>query len=460
MADDDGPYLSQNDAVLWMMEADPLLRSTIVGVVVLDRAPDWEALTARMERVTQQVPALRQKVVSPPLHPKTLRWVVDPEFDLQYHLRRISLPAPGSFNDLLDVARTSSLSSFDRARPLWEFTLVEGLDDGGAALVMKVHHVLTDGIGSLQLAAYLFDFESPDNVVDLPPLPSAEHEPLESMELLRDVVEHNVGGMVDLARRNMASALPALLRAVRHPQEAINETMETVRSLGRMVEPVDERLSSVMTERKMFSEFNTVEVPLGDLRRAAKAAGGTVNDGFLAGITGGLRRYHTQHGADVSDLRVAMPISVRTDDHAAGGNHVTVLRFKVPVGVVDPAERIKMLHETATQVRAERSIGYIETVSGILSWMPRGFIGSMLKKIDFLASNVPGVSVPMYLVGSEVRRFYPFGPTAGSAVNVTLMSYRDLACMGLNTDAAAIPDHDVFVGCVEEGFDEVLTLGS
>jgi hypothetical protein len=82
----------------------------------------------------------------------------------------------------------------------------------------------------------------------------------------------------------------------------------------------------------------------------------------------------------------------------------------------------------------------------------------MLKKIDFLASNVPGVSVPMYLVGSEVRRFYPFGPTAGSAVNVTLMSYRDLACMGVNTDAAAIPDHDVFVQCVEDGFQEVLDL--
>jgi len=257
----------------------------------------------------------------------------------------------------------------------------------------------------------------------------------------------------------MKSALPSLLRAVRHPQEAMDETLETVRSLGRMVEPVDERLSSVMTERTMFTEFNVVEVPLSDLRGAAKEAGGTVNDGFLAGVTGGLRRYHAHHGADVSDLRVAMPISVRTDDHAEGGNHVTVLRFKVPVGVEDPAERIQALHDVAAQVRTERSIGYVETISGILNLMPRGVIGSMLKKIDFLASNVPGVSVPMYLVGSEVRRFYPFGPTAGSAVNVTLMSYRDLACMGVNSDAAAIPDPEVFIRCLEQGFDEVLSLG-
>jgi diacylglycerol O-acyltransferase len=458
MAVDDDRYLSQNDTVLWMMETDPLLRSTILGLVVLDKAPDWDALTERVERVTRQVPALRQKIVSPPLHPKTLRWVVDPEFDLHYHLRRLSLPPPGGFSDLLDLARTSASSGFDKARPLWEFTLVEGLEDGGAALVMKAHHVLTDGIGSLQLAAYLFDFESPDTDADLPPLPGAEEDTLPPSELLREVVERNVGGAVDFARRNMVSALPAMLRAVRHPQDALNETMETVRSLGRMVEPVDERLSTVMTERKMFNEFSTVEVPFGDLRRASKAAGGTVNDGFLAGLTGGLRRYHEHHGAEVEDLRVAMPISVRTEDHAAGGNHVTVLRFKVPVGIPDPAERIRALHEAADEVRAERSIGYIETVSGILSWMPTGFIGSMLKKIDFLASNVPGVSVPMYLVGSEVRRFYPFGPTAGSAVNVTLMTYRDLACMGVNTDVAAIPDQDVFIGCVEEGFAEVLSL--
>ncbi|MEO1064523.1 MAG: wax ester/triacylglycerol synthase family O-acyltransferase [Actinomycetota bacterium] len=454
----DARYLSQNDTVMWMMESDPLLRSTILGVVVLDRPPEWGALAERVERVTHHVPTLRQKVVSPPLHPKTLRWVADPEFDLHYHLRRVSLPAPGRFGDLLDLARTSALGGFDRARPLWEFTLVEGLEDGGAALVMKAHHVLTDGIGSVQLAAHLFDFEPLDPDGGSAPPPDTGERPLDPMELLRDVVEHEVGDVVDFARRNARSALPALVRAVRHPQEAIHETVETVRSLGRLVEPVDERLSPVMTDRKMFSEFNVVEVPLDELRRAAKAVGGTINDGFLAGVTGGLRRYHERHGAEVGDLRVAMPLSVRTDDDAEGGNHVTVLRFKVPVGVAEPAERVAALHAATSEVRAERSIGYIEAVSGLLSWMPQGVIGSMLKKVDFLASNVPGVTVPMYLVGSEVRRFFPFGPTAGSAVNATLMSYRDWACIGLNTDAAAIPDPEVFTECVDEGFAEVLAL--
>src|SRR4051794_5838895 len=152
---------------MWMVEADPLLRSTIMGVVVLDGPPDWERLQRRVQHVTHQVPALREKVVPVPLHPTTLQWVPDAEFELHYHLRRIQLPAGSNDQDLLDWARTSAMSGFDAARPLWEFTLVEGLDDGRAALVMKAHHVVTDGIGAVQLAAHLYDFE-PE-----PP----EHEP-------------------------------------------------------------------------------------------------------------------------------------------------------------------------------------------------------------------------------------------------------------------------------------------
>jgi diacylglycerol O-acyltransferase len=413
-----------------------------------------------MERVTHQVPALRQKVVTPPLHPKTLRWVVDDDFDLDHHLRRVALPAPGSMDELLELAQANAQQGFDRTRPLWEFTLVEGLDQTGAALMMKAHHVVTDGIGSVQLAAYLFDFELDGDTADSGDLDAPAAAPPPTLELLRDVVEHDIAGAVDLGRRAMRSAFPAMLEAVRHPQAAVDEVVQTAQSLGRMVAPVRERLSPVMTERMRSSHFATVEVPLADLKAGAKVADGTVNDGFLAGITGGLRRYHEHHGADVDDLRVAMPISLRTEDDAEGGNHVTVMRFRVPVGVVDPAERIRALHEVARQVREERSIAYVEPIAGALNLLPSSVVGAMLKRIDFLASNVPGVPVPMYLVGSEVRRFFPFGPTAGSSVNLTLMSYHDVCCIGVNTDRAAIPDHAVFLDCLEAGFGEVVELAS
>jgi WS/DGAT/MGAT family acyltransferase len=350
------------------------------------------------------------------------------------------------------------MSGFDRARPLWEFTLVEGLPDTGAVMLLKAHHVLTDGIGSVQLAAHLFDFEPDADPLGRPAPPPPAPGDDSALGLLRDVVEHDVEGMVDFARRGMSSVLGNLVRGLRDPTGAIGEVVETTRSVGRAVMPTRSTKSSLMVDRRLSSSFGVIEVPVDDLRAAAKAAGGTLNDAFLAGITGGLRRYHDRHDAEADELRVAMPISLRTDDDPEGGNRVTVLRFVVPVGVEDPRERIGALHELAASIRQERSLPHTETIAGVLNLMPKGVIGSMLKKVDFLASNVPGVPMPMYLEGVPVRRFYPFGPTAGSSVNVTLMSYDGMCCIGVNTDDAAIPDHDAFLADLRDGFDEVLAL--
>lgn len=453
-----GPYLSQNDTIMWMVEADPLLRSTIMGVVVLDGAPDWCRLQQRMDRVTHQVPALREKVVPVPLHPTTLQWVHDHDFDLDYHLRRIRLPELSTQQDLLDWARTQAMSGFDSARPLWEFTLVEGLPENRAALVMKAHHVVTDGIGAVQLAAHLYDFE-PEAPAHEPVQPTAARR-TSSLDMLREVVAHDVGGVVDFARHQLGSVVPNLLDAVRHPQRAASEIVETARSVGRLVAPTTTPKSQVMVGRMLASNFRTLEVPMSDLRAASKVAGGRLNDGFLAGITAGLHRYHAQHGHDVHELRVAMPISQREAGHHEGGNHVSVMRFVVPVDSPSPEHRIVAMHDVVETVRAERSLDHTETIAGFLNLMPKGVIGAMLKGVDFLASNVPGVPVPMWLVGQKVERFYPFGPTAGSAVNVTLMSYDGTCCIGINTDNAAVPDPDLFVRCLHDGFAEVCAIAA
>lgn len=461
----DTKYLSQTDTLMWMVEADPLLRSTILGIAVLNRAPDWSQFVERVESVTRHVPNLRHKVVVPPLHPTTLRWALDQDFQVENHVHRITLPEFAVLNDVLEFARATASEGFDRSRPLWDFTLIEGLGKGQAALVMKVHHVLTDGVGSVQLAAYLFDFEPPPragsapsklSVKAVPPAPAATpHDPL---SMLLDVVEHDVEGLIDFARRNAPSAIPNLIHAVRHPLEALHDTAEMVRSVGRTVAPVTSRLSPIMAGRDMHSQFRVLDVSLKHLHDAAKAAGGTVNDGFLAGVTGGLRKYHERHGAEADELRVAMPISLRADSDDPGGNHVTVMRFKVPVSTANPAERIRALHDRAKEVRSEPSLTYTGAIAGALNLLPRGVIGSMLKRVDFLASNVPGVPIPMYLLGSKVLHFYPFGPTAGSAMNITLMSYRDRCYMGINIDTTAVPDPDVFMRCLKAGFAEVLKL--
>lgn len=150
-----------------------------------------------------------------------------------------------------------------------------------------------------------------------------------------------------------------------------------------------------------------------------------------------------------------MPISQRAAGDDESGNHVSVMRFTLPVTAGSPAERIGAMHTAVTGVRGEKSLDHTETIAGFLNLMPRGVIGAMLKGVDFLASNVPGVPIPMWLEGRKVLRFFPFGPTAGSAMNITLMSYDGTCCMGVNMDAAAIRDPDVLLTCLREGFEEI-----
>src|SRR6478735_3898601 len=151
-------FMRNTDAFALGMEADARLRSTVVSIVLLDRSPDWDVLVDRLERVSRQLPMFRQHVV-PTAPPAPPRWVYDPDFDLRYHLRRIVAPEPGTLDTVLEMARRQVMGEFDHARPMWTATLVEGLVDGGAAIVVMMHHSLADGIGGMQIAAIVFDLQ-------------------------------------------------------------------------------------------------------------------------------------------------------------------------------------------------------------------------------------------------------------------------------------------------------------
>jgi len=164
------------------------------------------------------------------------------------------------------------------------------------------------------------------------------------------------------------------------------------------------------------------------------------------------------HDVTVGDLHLTMPISVRTEDDSEGGNHITLARFDVPVGMADPAARIAETRARTTKVRNEKSTPYIQIIAGAMNLMPRWYIGSVLRKVDFLASDVPGIPMPVYLAGAKVKAQYAFGPTVGSAVNVTLLTYVDTCALGIDVDTGSIPDFEAFRDCLVAGFDEVLAL--
>lgn len=450
-------FMRESDAFSWYLENDPALRATIITVAWLDQVPNWEILLDRVERFSRLVPIFRLRPVEPPGRLATPRWTLDPDFDLSRHLHRVPCPAPHTPETVLDIARVAAMTAFDTAHPLWELTLFEDLTDGAAALVMKLHHSLTDGLGGMQLLLVLFD-----TVADPPPpgpLPEPPTGTVPGMaELVARSVIHRGKEILGMARRPATGSLPAASRAGRHPIRSWRDAIETFRSVGRAVAPVSETLSPVMTARGLGRRFATLQVGLDELKKASAAAGGSLNDGFLASVTGGLRRYHERHGAPVRELRITLPISVRTPDDPAPGNRMTLERFKVPVDVADPAARIRAIGKLCRAARKERSLPHANAIAGTLNLLPSGAVGSMLKHVDFVASNVAGPPFPVYLAGARVTGYIPFSPTIGAAVNITLLSYNGTCGVGVTFDTSAIPDTAMFMSCLTEGFAEVLAL--
>jgi WS/DGAT/MGAT family acyltransferase len=451
--------MSDMDALMWGIEKDPLLRSTITAVAVLDQAPDRERLLDKIERGTRLVPRLRQRAVSPPLGVAPPRWVPDPNFDLSYHLRFIKAPGEGSLRDLLDLAAPIAMQGFDRARPLWEFTVIEGLADGKAALIQKIHHSVTDGVGGIKIALMLLDAER-DPAPDTSPLPPVEEpEEVSPLGLLREGIDHERRRQLGIARRAFGSA-PTVLRDL---PTAARSTAATAASLGRLMAPAFEPLSPLMAARSLSVHFDVITAPLGETKAAAKSVGGTLNDAFVAAVAGGLARYHERLGSPVEALRMSMPINIRSGDgEVLAGNQFVPARFAVPMTIADPAERMAAIKALVGEARGEPGLALTEPVAGVLNRLPTSvttqLFGGMLKGIDFVTSNVPGAPFPVFLAGGRLESNFAFGPLSGAGANVTLLSYLDDLQVGVNTDPAAVSDSALFCECLEEGFEEIRKL--
>jgi WS/DGAT/MGAT family acyltransferase len=461
--------MSDADKLMWVVEADPTLRSTITSVAIFDRAPDRARLRERMERASRRVPRLRQRVVGNPFSLAPPRWEVDPHFNLDYHLRWMSAPAQAAeegttadaLHTVLRLAEPMAMHSFDRARPLWEFVVVEGLEGGRAAMVMKVHHAVTDGVGGVKLMLEVFDIErDPEGSEPLPDAPGVHV--MSPAERFMDAMNHERRRGMGIAKRSINNLLDGLSSAASDPRGAGERLGATVTSAARMLRPATQPHSTLMRGRSLSVHFETLTIPLQDTKDAARHAGGKLNDAFVAGLTGGLRRYHEHHGhTDVTRLRMAMPMNVRTaETEAVAGNQFAPTRFDVPLDIEDPVERMSHIRELVAVQRAEPALDLIEPMAAVINRLPRevatGLFGTMLKGVDFTSSNVPGAPFPVYLSGAQLEAQFAFGPMAGAAANITLLSYVDDLNLGINTDPAAIPDPDVFVGCLRDSFNEIL----
>ena len=439
--------MSSSDALIWNIERDPMLRSTIMSVWFLERPPTRQRMRATVERMVEQLPRLRQRVVEARPRP---RWVEVDEFDVHDHYHYHDLSGRADDGEVLRRAQDWAGEPFDRSRPLWQMGVFSGLADGRGAVVLKLHHSIADGVGLMLMLAALADLEpnpqqriNAAEVVTTPPL--SPRPPQSTLTgTLRDMTRH-------------AS------RTVRHPVASACSSARSIRSIARLVMPTRRPLSSLMRARSADVCLDIKRIPLDTLRHAAKQAGGSLNDAFVSLVLDTVERYHARHGAACDRLRIHMPINVRTAstaDHA--GNQFVPARFVMDVGGEETEGRLRRVSAHLAAVRQEPALHWVNSVSAAIQRLgvpiSRRIIGGMMKGVDVLASNVAGPPCPLYLAGVHVEEFYAFGPPAGAALNITLFSYDNVVHLGVTTVAAAVGTRGHFMACLDEAIAEIAVL--
>jgi diacylglycerol O-acyltransferase len=455
------PEMNPLEALMWRSEADPRLRSTVAAVELLDAVPDWERLRAAHEWGSRMVHRFRQRVVEAPLGVGLPVWEDDPEFDLDRHLRRVRLEGGADARVLLDFAAEFASAPFDRGRPLWQAALVEGGSGAEAAYVLKLHHSMTDGLGNVQLLDMLHsDRREPTPDKPLPAVP--QPRPLGTTELVRRQLERPAGRIPGAALRGGGWALRQLRGVAAEPARSLRDALGLAASLQRMGGPPPARPSPLLAPRSTKWHFEVLDVPLRELRAGAKAGGGSLNDGFLAAVLGGLRRYHEQFGISIAELPVAIPVSTRREHDSLGGNHFTGVRLAAPIGEPDPARRMQRVRELVARGRSEPALPVFSELAPLVGLLPApavaGLAGRLTQANDVQASNIPGLKREAYLAGARITHIYPFGPLPGCAAMISLVSHNDICCVGANLDPAAFTEPDLFKACLAEGFAEVLDL--
>lgn len=440
-------------------EANPRTRSGIMALEILDTTPDWNRFLAVFEHASRKVLRLRQKVVIPTIPTAPPRWVVDPDFNLNFHVRRVRVPDPGTMREVFDLAEVSLQSPLDISRPLWTVTLVEGLADGRAALMLHMSHAVTDGIGAVEMFAHIYDLERDPPPREPVPLPIPQD--LTGNDLAREGLNRLPFTLLGGVRSAVSGAAQVVGRVLSNPVSAAEGVVEYARSGARVMSTVAEH-SPLLRRRSLSSRTEAIDMTLADIRAAAKAAGGSINDAYLAALCGALRLYHQEFGVPIDSLPMAVPVNLRADADPAGGNRFAGVMISAPLGISDPTARIQNIRTQMVKRREEPAIDMIGAVAPLIGLLPDPMVESIASAVvssDVQASNIPVYAGDTYIAGAKVLRQYGLGPLPGVAMMAVLISRGGMATVTTRYDRASFTDDELWARCLLDGFNDVLALG-
>ena len=442
--------------------------STLAGRLTFD------AVRTVVEQRLPLLPPLRRRLVEVPLGVDRPYWVDDPGFDLDFHVREVALPSPGTPEQLADQVARITARPLDRRRPLWEVYVVWGLEGDRAALLVKFHHAALDGVAGAELVTTLLD-QSPEVPQPVPPPPwdpppvphqlqmwargvaGASLAPLRALDLQRRWLAGLPRTVVRLSRVNASSATAALAR----PGDG------QLLSWPAMTPPKTSFNRPVTPHRR----YAYGSVPLDDVKAVKNAFGVTVNDVVMAACAGGLRRWlEVHHELPSQPLLAMVPVSTRTaQQQGEFGNQVSAMIAALPTHLADPVERLQAVHQSMRVAKEQHQAVDARALQDMTQFTAPALatraarVAAQLRLADVVAppynvviSNVPGPRAPLYLAGARMVGYFPVSMvTDGLGLNLTVQSYLDHLDLGFLSCRELVPDLWDLLGWVTGSFGEL-----
>jgi WS/DGAT/MGAT family acyltransferase len=421
--------------------------------------PPDDELRAMLERRLPLVPRFRQRLATVPLSGHRPVWIDDESFDIETHLQHVALFEP-SDQALHALAGRILSAPLCRTRPLWEMWLITGLAKQRFAVLSKVHHSLWDGVTGVDLHAVILD--------DSPDAPRDEHiEPFEpapepnALGLLFGAARDRVQEAVDTTR--------GLTRAARDPRGTFRSLRNLARDAtsfaGSVLRPApNSELNERIGSRRRYA---VARAPLNEIKDLRVTLGASVNDVILAGVAGAIRQWQRHRGLEPVDLRVMVPVSVRTDDDDAVGNRVAMVVVDLPVADRTSLMRLDRVHTAMESAKRSGHIAAGEAITRMSGLLPPSAVAAMTRiqsvtrPFNLVVTNIPGPQQPLYLLGRRLLELYPQAPLAANqGLSIGALSYNGTVGFGLFADHDTMADVDYLAHALEGSMDDLLWNGA
>ena len=453
--------LSFADTVFLHLEREGMPLN-VASIYVLEGKISFGATLRFVESKLPLIPRYLKRVVSPLFGIGLPRWEYDPTFNIRNHVREVTVQR-GSDNELKVVAGRILSQVMDRQHPLWDLTLVHGLEGNRTGLIARMHHCMTDGISGLGLMNVLFDTS-----------PVAPRLPRKKLRLpdppRRDPLTLLMGGFLD----SCSDAVERILTAVK---DVLSAAEQVTANGGNL--PADEYSRflpeiTAATERLRFNvpcrgpqKFSFADFPLAEVKAIRHSCGTSVNDIVLALVTATIRRYCELHGDRVKGrlLRIMVPVNLRGSESPGElGNRISLIPVTIPLDIRNPRKLLAAVHERMDFLKRVHAAQLVSLAGDLIGFFPTsllalgGPIASQLPITPFnlVCTNLPGPETPLYLLGHEIVRWYPYVPIGGEmAVNCAVLSYNGTVYFGFSGDVHAAPDLGRFETFLEQSFAEL-----